>query len=144
MAKARKDNRGRVLKPGEVQRKSDNRYLYTYTDPLGRRKYIYASDLMELREREKKLTRDQLDGLNLYAAGKATINDAFDRYIKMKPNLRDSTRSNYIYMYNRFVRNDFGKKKLIDIKYSDILQYYLHLINDEKLAIAMVDNIHTL
>lgn len=144
MAKARKDNRGRVLKPGEVQRKSDNRYLYTYTDPLGRRKYIYASDLMELREREKKLTRDQLDGLNLYAAGKATINDTFDRYIKMKPNLRDSTRSNYIYMYNRFVRNDFEKKKLIDIKYSDILQYYLYLINDEKLAIATVDNIHTL
>ena len=144
MAKARKDNRGRVLRPGEVQKKSDNRYLYTYTDPLGRRKYIYASDLMELREREKKLTRDQLDGLNLYAAGKATINDTFDRYIKMKPNLRDSTRSNYIYMYNRFVRNDFGKKKLIDIKYSDILQYYLHLINDEKLAIATVANIHTL
>lgn len=110
MAKARKDNRGRVLKPGEVQRKSDNRYLYTYTDPLGRRKYIYASDLMELREKEKKLTRDQRDGLNLYAAGKATINDTFDRYIKTKPNIRDSTRSNYTYMYNRFVRNDFGKK----------------------------------
>ena len=35
MAKSRKDNRGRLLKPGEVQRKSDNRYLYTYTDPLG-------------------------------------------------------------------------------------------------------------
>ena len=35
-------------------------------------------------------------------------------------------------------------KKLIDIKYSDILQYYLHLINDEKLAIATVDNIYTL
>lgn len=110
MAKARKDNRGRVLKPGEVQRKSDNRYLYTYTDPLGRRKYIYASDLMELREKEKKLTRDQRDGLNLYAAGKATINDTFDRYIKTKLNIRDSTRSNYTYMYNRFVRNDFGKK----------------------------------
>lgn len=54
MAKARKDNRGRVLKPGEVQRKSDNRYLYTYTDPLGRRKYIYASDLMELRGEGEK------------------------------------------------------------------------------------------
>ena len=80
---------------------------------------------MELREREKKLTRDQLDGLNLYTAGKAMINDTFDRYIKMKPNLRDSTRSNYTYMYSRFVRNDFGKKKLIDIKYSDIVQYYL-------------------
>ena len=99
---------------------------------------------MELREREKKLTRDQLDGLNLYTAGKAMINDTFDRYIKMKPNLRDSTRSNYTYMYSRFVRNDFGKKKLIDIKYSDIVQYYLHLINDEQLAIATVDNIHML
>ena len=65
---------------------------------------------MEMREKEKKLTRDQLDGLNLYAAGKVTINVTFDRYIKMKPNLRDSTRSNNTYMYNCFVRNDFGKK----------------------------------
>jgi integrase len=144
MAKLRKDNRGRSLKPGEVQRSSDGRYIYTYTDPLGRRKFIYARDLAELREKERALQRDQLDGLNVYAAGKATVNDTFDRYIKTKPNLRDSTRSNYMYLYDRFVREDFGKKKLIDIKYSDILQYYLHFINDQDLSIATVDNIHTL
>ena len=144
MAKLRKDNRGRALKQGEVQRKSDGRYIYTYTDPLGRRKFIYARDLAGLRERERALQRDQLDGLNVYAAGRATINDTFDRYIQTKPNLRDSTRSNYIYLYNRFVKEDFGKKKLIDIKYSDILQYYLHFINDLNLSIATVDNIHTL
>ena len=45
MAKARKDLRGRALKKGEVQRKDDQRYMYTYTDPLGRRKFIYANDL---------------------------------------------------------------------------------------------------
>lgn len=78
MAKARKDIRGRALKPGEIQRKDDLRYMYTFTDPLGRRKYIYANDLIELREKEQKLQRDQLDGLDLYAAGKATINDTFD------------------------------------------------------------------
>ncbi|MBP3240759.1 MAG: integrase DNA-binding domain-containing protein, partial [Oribacterium sp.] len=50
------------------------RYSYSYTDPLGRRKWIYASDLQTLREKEKKLMRDQLDGLDLYAAGKATVN----------------------------------------------------------------------
>lgn len=61
MAKVRKDNRGWVLKPGEVQRKSDNRYLY--------------------------------------AAGKATINDTFDRYIKMKSNLRDSMHSEQLYLH---------------------------------------------
>lgn len=38
MAKARKDDRGRALRKGEVQRASDKRYMYTYTDPLGRRK----------------------------------------------------------------------------------------------------------
>ena len=77
MAKTRKDLRGRALRKGEVQRKSDQRYMYTYTDPLGRRKFIYANDLTELREKEQKLQRDQLDGLDLYAAGKATVNDTF-------------------------------------------------------------------
>ena len=53
MAKARKDERGRALRKGEVQRASDKRYMYTYTDPLGRRKFIYAQDLTTLREKEK-------------------------------------------------------------------------------------------
>ena len=54
MAKARKDARGRALRKGEVQRASDGRYMYTFTDPLGRRQYIYANNLVELREKEKK------------------------------------------------------------------------------------------
>ena len=54
MAKARKDERGRALRKGEVQRASDKRYMYTYTDPLGRRKFIYAQDLTTLREKEKR------------------------------------------------------------------------------------------
>ena len=54
MAKVRKDLRGRSLRKGEVQRSSDKRYMYTYTDPMGRRKFIYANDLTELREKEAK------------------------------------------------------------------------------------------
>ena len=98
MAKARKDARGRALRKGEVQRASDGRYMYTFTDPLGRRQYIYANNLVELREKEKKLFKDQLDGLDVYAAGRSRVNDAFDRYISLKHNLRDSTKSNYTYM----------------------------------------------
>lgn len=49
--------------------------MYTYTDPLGRRKFIYANDLATLREKEKQLMKDQLDGLDVYVAGKATVND---------------------------------------------------------------------
>ena len=70
-----------MLRKGESWREQDQRYTYTYTDPLGRRKWVYASDLVVLREKEKKLMRDQLDGLDLYAAGKATVNNTFDRYI---------------------------------------------------------------
>lgn len=72
--------------------------------------------------------KDQLDGLDLYVAGKATINDTYDRYISTKYDLRATTRSNYDYMYNRFVRHTFGKKKIADIKYSDVLQFYCYLL----------------
>ena len=57
MAIARKDSRGRALRKGEVQRK-DGRYCYTYTDPFGRRKFVYAPDLVTLREKEKRLMKD--------------------------------------------------------------------------------------
>ena len=98
MATARKDFRGRVLRKGEVQRASDKRYMYCYTDPFGRRKYIYANDLVTLREKETRLTKNQLDGLDTYVAGYATVNFVFDRYISLKTNLRETTRSNYLYI----------------------------------------------
>ncbi|OON87476.1 site-specific integrase [Oribacterium sp. C9] len=144
MAKARKDLRGRALKTGEIQRKDDLRYMYSYTDPLGRRKFIYANDLTELREKERKLQRDQLDGLDIYAQGKATINDTFDRYISTKYELRDSTKDGYLYFYDHFVRDNFGMKKLIEVKYSDVLQYYHYLMNELNVSISSVETIHGL
>ena len=144
MAQARKDLRGRALKKGEIQRASDGRYVYTYTDPLGRRKYVYAQDLTTLREKEQKLMRDQLDGLDVYAAGKATINDTFDRYMATKYDLRESTRSNYLYTYDHFIRDDFGRKKIVDIKFSDVLHYYYYLLNEKDIALGTLDSIHCL
>lgn len=144
MAQSRKDARGRVLRKGEIQRTSDMRYVYTYTDPLGKRKFIYATDLMTLREKEKELVRDQLDGLERYAAGRASVNDTFDRYMTTKRNLRDTTKSGYYYTYDHFVRDTFGQKKLLEIKYSDVMQFYLYLLNDKGLALATLDSIHCL
>ena len=123
MAKARKDDRGRALRKGEVQRASVKSYMYTFSVH-----FIYANDLAELREKERKLIKDQLDGLDLYVAGKATVNDTFDRYLSTKFKLRETTRSNYTYMYDRYVRETFGRKKIADIKYSEVLQFYLYLL----------------
>ena len=142
MKKTRKDNKGRVLRLGEYQR-HDKTYEYRYTDPFGKRRGIYADTLQELRKEEDKLLRDQLDGLDIYSGGEATVNFLFDRYIKMKTNLRNSTLANYKYMYKKFVRDSFGKKKIVEVKYSDVLQFYNHLITDCGLKIETVDNVHS-
>lgn len=144
MAKVRKDLRGRSLRKGEVQRSSDKRYMYTYTDPMGRRKFIYANDLAELREKEAKLMKDQLDGLDLYVAGKASVNDTFDRYMSTKYNLRESTRSSYFYTYDHYVRDTFGNKRIAEIKYSDVLQFYYYLLNEVKISLGTLDTVHCL
>ena len=144
MAKTRKDARGRTLKKGEVQRKEDNLYIYNYTDPLGRRRFIYAPDLVTLREKEKQLLKDQLDGLDTYAAGRSSVNEAFDRYMSSKYNLKDHTKSGYLYTYDHFVRDTFGMKKLKDIKYSDVMQFYNYLLNDRGISYNTLDSVHTL
>ena len=108
MAKARKDNKGRALLKGESQRTQDNRYVYTYTNPDGKRKYLYATTLQELREKEKSLIRDQLDGLDVYAAGKSDLNFVVDRYLATKNNIATSTFANYRYVYDHFCLDGFG------------------------------------
>ena len=142
--KQRKDNKGRVLQKGESQRKLDGMYIYTYVDPYGKRCYAYSKDLFTLREKEQDLMRAQMDGLDYYVGGHATINMAFDRYMSTKYNLRETTRSNYIYMYNRFVRDEFGNRLIADVKYTDVKMFYYHLMNDKNIAVNTLDNIHTI
>lgn len=142
--KQRKDDKGRVLLKGESQRKIDGLYIYTYTDPYGSRRYVYSKDLVTLREKKEQLLRDQMDGLDFYVGGRATLNMAFDRYMSTKYNLRETTRSNYIYMYNKFVRDDFGNKLIASVKYTDVKMFYYHLLNEKGLEINTLDNIHTI
>ena len=142
--KQRKDLKGRVLLPGESQRSYDGMYIYTYVDPYGKRCYVYSKDLFTLREKEQDLIRCQMDGLDFYVGGRATINMAFDRYMSTKYNLRETTRSNYIYMYNRFVRDEFGNRLIADVKYTEVKMFYYHLMNDKNIAVNTLDNIHTI
>lgn len=40
----RRDDKGRILRSGEIQR-SNGRYVYQYTDFTGRRRSVYSSRL---------------------------------------------------------------------------------------------------
>ena len=107
----RKDGKGRVLRKGEHYRKTDGRYSYIYTDPLGKKRTIYAKSLVTLRQKEDELVRDQMDGLNVYVAGSADVNFLFDRYISTKTELRAcSANSSIIYM-GSFYQGYFWKEK---------------------------------
>lgn len=45
--KKRTDNKGRILRTGEMQRAEDGRYLYQYTDLHGKKRTVYALTLPE-------------------------------------------------------------------------------------------------
>lgn len=116
MAERRKDNKGRVLKTGESQRK-DMLYQYRYTDIYGRRKTIYSSDLQELRRKEKEIQKNIDDGLN-YSAGKITVIDLIERYVSLKKGLRYNTRSNYAFAIGVIKKEEFAYRQIGVIKMS--------------------------
>ena len=50
----RKDNKGRVLKDGEVYRKSDGLYMYRWTAKNGKRHTIYDATLEGCAKRKRR------------------------------------------------------------------------------------------
>lgn len=174
MAKARKDDRGRALRKGEVQRASDKRYMYTYTDPLGRRKFIYAQDLATLREKEEQLVKDQLDGLDVYvlfnvsmsilhntADAEDAVQETFVRIISnlSKIDCANEKRSKaYIFVVTRNICYDILRKKhkvvfleddreLVDtnaVDNTEILTDVLTVQNNIKMLSPLLKNVSTL
>lgn len=135
---SRKDKKGRILRPGETYQASRDLYIYSYTDPLGKRRYKYSKDLVALREKEEQLKRDQMDGIDSYLAGTADLNYIFDRYMATRNDLRETTKANYELTYDRYVRNTLGKKKIADIKYSHIVWFYSNMITEKQLRIGTI------
>lgn len=125
MVKRRKDNKGVVLREGEHQR-ANGTYEYKWRDKIGRRKSIYAKTLPELRERQKEILRNSLDGIDSDNST-LTINDMFNLWKKVKRGLKDNTFKNYIYMYQQFVEPTFGQLKLVEVKRSDVRAFYNRL-----------------
>ena len=142
MTKVRKDGKGMVLHKGETYHRSRKLYSFSYMDALGKRKFLYAGNLAELREKEERLQKDKLDKLDVYVIAKADVNFVFDRFIATKTELRSSTMTNYVYVYDRYVRKGFGKKKIADVRYSDVLMFYNGLL-ERGLKVNTVDSVHT-
>ena len=143
MKKIRRDNRGRVLHRGESYIRSKELFCYSYMDVFGKRRYLYANDLVDLRQKEEELLRNKLNRVKCYPVTNPDVNYIFDKYFSNKKGLRSSTRGNYIYTYDHYVREGFGKRKLSEIRFSDVLSFYNALL-EKGLKIGIVARIHGL
>ena len=130
MSEKRKDNKGRILRTGESQRK-DLIYQYRYTDAHGKRQTVYSSDLKELREKEKEIQKQLDSGLD-YAAGKITVIQLLERYISLKQGVRYNTKVGYNFVLNLIKKEDFGYRQIGDIKVSDAQRWFVKLHDDGK------------
>lgn len=73
---------------------------------------------------------------------KLTLNNLYDRYISQKYNLKPTTKGNYIYMYNHFVRDTLGKRKPVEIRHSDIKEFYYTILEKQEMKANTLDNVH--
>lgn len=157
MAHSRKDNKAkaRVLYKGEYHKKN-GMYEYRYTDLNGKQKSVYSWRLNEndpvpegkkktpsLRELEREIEHDKMKGVDTALAKKTTLNDYFWEYIEQRP-LKQSTRTNYKYMYKRYIEGVLGNKKISAIKYSDIQRFYNSLIKEKNLKPNSMEVINTI
>lgn len=142
MATKRKDNKRIVLKTGEGQR-ANGTYFYRWVNNKGgKRHYIYAKTLEELREKEKLIERDKNDGIKIEARY-ITVNELFDLWLVLKRGIKNHTFENYKYMYDTFVRPSFGKQRVSTVKKSDVKRFYNLLADERGLQASTIDNIHT-
>ncbi len=125
MSEKRRDNKGRVLKDGESQRKNGT-YDYRYTDIHKKRRCIYAKTLAELRRKESDIQRDLADGVD-YAAGEITVAELVDRYIKLKRGLKQKSMRAYSSAVNRVHAAPFGQLKIRTVKLSDAKGWFVDL-----------------
>ena len=155
MSEKRRDSKNRILQNGESQRK-DGKYEFKYVDVNGTRRSAYSWKLvatdkvpegkrceLSLREMEKQIRRDLEDGISTHTANSITLNELFDTYMSTKE-LKQSTRTNYMYMYKNYVSNVIGKRRIGSIKYSDIKKFYNSLILEKKFKPNSMEIINTI
>lgn len=132
---SRKDRKGRVLKPGESERK-DGRYQYRYTNIIGKRKTIYGKTLDELRRKEKEAilsgAMDQRDSDNsvLY-------------YLRLYVNTRrvkQSTRQQYLGNLKVLSKTSFVKRPASKIKVLDAKRFLSEFKETQGLKNSTISN----
>lgn len=138
MSEKRRDNKGRILKTGESQKKN-GQYIYQYTNSLGERKVIYSWKLVttdkvpagkredvSLREKIKEIEQ-KLEQELIITGQNMTVLQLVQKYIGQKTGVKDNTRNNYNFVINIIKKEPFGQLKINEVKKSDAKAWLIKL-----------------
>lgn len=128
MSDKRRDNKGRILRTGESQRKN-GMYEFRYTDANKKRRSIYDMDLMKLRKKEDEIKLMRHEGID-YAGGEIIVIQLLERYISLKRGVRYNTTTGYRFVMGVVQKEPFGQRIIRDIKMSDAKLWFIKLFDD--------------
>lgn len=141
MSTKRRDNKNRILRNGESQRK-DGRYSFKYIDGSGTARFVYSwklekndkvpagkRDGLSLREKEKSIQRDIDDMINP-RGGEMTVEALVKKYLLQKTGVRHNTEANYNFVLNIIKNEEFGKRHIDQVKLSDAKCWLIKLQKD--------------
>lgn len=136
----RRDKKHRLLHTGESIR-ANGKYQFKYV-LNGKIKFVYSWRLvptdplpagkkpcLSLRELEKLVGRDiesQLDPTH----SKITVNELMERYLMTKRNVKHNTLMNYNFVRNIMKNEEFGQRRIVDVKTSDAKLFLIKLQDD--------------
>ena len=141
MSGKRRDNKHRILRNGESQRK-DGRYAFKYVDANGQVQFVYSwklektdktptgkRDDISLREKEKMIQRDLYDGI-VPNGGEMTVLQLVEKYVLQKTGVRHNTEAGYKTVINIIKKDSFGKQRIDRVKISDARAWLIKLQKD--------------
>lgn len=137
-SKTRRDNRNRVLRNGESQRK-DGRYVYKYVDWSGKSCYVYSWKLeptdrvpqgkrncISLREKIRVIRRDIDDNILPFGEN-ITVTQLVEKYVSQKIGVRHNTAANYKSIIKFLKNEEFGAWKIYRVRLSDAKAWLIKL-----------------
>ena len=133
----RRDHKNRILREGESQNK-DGRYRYTYYEN-GKQKSLYSwklekSDRLPTGKKDCVALRVQIESVQKkqilygkYSESSYTVLDLVERYVGLKTGVRKSTQAGYKTVINVLKKDEFGSRKIGDVRVSDAKLWLIQL-----------------
>jgi Site-specific recombinase XerD len=138
MSEKRRDNKNRILKTGESQRK-DGRYAYKYIDTFGKPQFVYAwklvatdrtpmgkRDSQSLRDKVKEIQKDLNDNIDSIGK-KITVCQLYQKQINSNANVKRNTELGRQYLMNILENDKLGSRSIDNVKLSDAKNWAIRM-----------------